>query len=54
MKGDENYFAPWDIKKIVSKYASQFMGYGQQDSSEFLSLLLDLLHEDLNRIIKKP
>jgi ubiquitin carboxyl-terminal hydrolase 4/11/15 len=30
------------------------MGYGQQDSSEFLSLLLDLLHEDLNRIIKKP
>lgn len=54
MSGDENYFAPWDIKKIVSKYASQFMGYGQQDSSEFLSLLLDLLHEDLNRIIKKP
>lgn len=31
-----------------------FSGYGQQDSQEFLSFLVDGLHEDLNRILKKP
>ncbi len=30
------------------------MGYAQQDSQEFLSFLLDGLHEDLNQIGKKP
>ena len=32
----------------------KFVGYGQQDSQELLSYLLDGLHEDLNRIKKKP
>ena len=31
-----------------------FAGYGQQDSQEFMSFLVDGLHEDLNRIKKKP
>ena len=31
-----------------------FSGYGQQDSQEFLSFLVDGLHEDLNRVLKKP
>lgn len=31
-----------------------FSGYGQQDSQEFLSFLVDALHEDLNRVHKKP
>lgn len=31
-----------------------FSGYSQQDSQEFLSFLVDGLHEDLNRIYKKP
>lgn len=31
-----------------------FSGYGQQDSQEFMSFLVDALHEDLNRIHKKP
>jgi len=30
------------------------VGYGQQDSQELLSYLLDGLHEDLNRVIDKP
>jgi len=31
-----------------------FEGYGQHDSQELVSHLLDALHEDLNMIKKKP
>ncbi|CAK78771.1 unnamed protein product (macronuclear) [Paramecium tetraurelia] len=46
--------APWNVKKIIGQQAPQFNGYSQQDSQELLSYLLDGLHEDLNRIKKKP
>lgn len=46
--------APVDFKKTLGKWAPQFSGYQQQDSQELLSFLLDGLHEDLNRIQKKP
>jgi ubiquitin carboxyl-terminal hydrolase 4/11 len=45
---------PGNFKKAISKYGSQFSGYQQQDSQEFLLFLLDGLQEDLNRIDKKP
>lgn len=38
----------------VGRFAPQFSGYQQQDSHELLAFLLDGLHEDLNRIRKKP
>lgn len=38
----------------IGEYNSAFGGYQQQDSQEFLAFLLDGLHEDLNRILKKP
>jgi ubiquitin C-terminal hydrolase len=38
----------------ISKFAPQFTGYQQQDSQELLAYMLDGLHEDLNRILKKP
>ena len=40
-------------KNIIS-FASQFSGTEQHDSQEFLSFVLDGLHEDLNRIVNKP
>ncbi|CAK72695.1 unnamed protein product (macronuclear) [Paramecium tetraurelia] len=43
-----------ELKKVIGKCAPQFYGYGQQDSHEFLSYLLDGLHEDLNRVLNKP
>lgn len=46
--------SPWELKKTIGRLASQFVGYGQQDSQELLSYLLDGLHEDLNKIKKKP
>ena len=38
----------------VGRFAPQFSGYQQQDSHELLAFLLDGLHEDLNRVKKKP
>ena len=31
-----------------------FAGYNQQDAQEFISFLLDELHEDLNKVLIKP
>lgn len=42
------------IQTQVGRFAPQFSGYQQQDSHELLAFLLDGLHEDLNRIRKKP
>ena len=38
----------------MSRFAPQFSGYQQHDSQEMLTFILDALHEDLNRIHKKP
>jgi len=42
------------FKTTIGKYNPIFLGYAQQDSQELISYLLDGLHEDLNRIKKKP
>ncbi|WWD19867.1 hypothetical protein CI109_104335 [Kwoniella shandongensis] len=47
-------YSPRQLKWNTSKFAPQFAGYGQHDTQEFIAFLLDGLHEDLNRIIKKP
>lgn len=46
--------SPREFKYTIGHYSSMFLGYHQHDSQEFLSWLLDALHEDLNRIHKKP
>mmetsp|Transcript_18347 Transcript_18347/g.25417 ORF Transcript_18347/g.25417 Transcript_18347/m.25417 type:complete len:81 (-) Transcript_18347:853-1095(-) len=46
--------APWDLKKVVGSRVSRFSGFGQQDAAELINYVLDLMHEDLNRIKKKP
>ena len=46
--------SPWDIKRIIAQKANQFMGFVQHDSQEFLSALLEILHEDLNQVHQKP
>ena len=52
-KGSYKSIAPKDFKRILSKFAPQFSGTQQHDSQEFLAFLLDGLHEDLNKVLKK-
>ncbi|KAJ1731367.1 hypothetical protein LPJ61_002569 [Coemansia biformis] len=47
-------YAPRMFKQTIAQWAPQFRGYNQQDAPEFLSFLLDGMHEDLNRIVHKP
>ncbi|KAJ3292022.1 CSN-associated deubiquitinating enzyme Ubp12 [Rhizoclosmatium sp. JEL0117] len=46
--------APRNFKSTIGRFNQTFLGYSQQDSQELLQFLLDGLHEDLNRILKKP
>lgn len=47
-------FSPKNFKQTLGKANNLFSGYGQQDSQEFVSWLVDALHEDLNRVVEKP
>jgi ubiquitin carboxyl-terminal hydrolase 8 len=46
--------SPIAFKAQLEQFAPQFKGYHQHDAQELLSFLLDGIHEDLNRIQKKP
>ncbi|KAJ3179960.1 CSN-associated deubiquitinating enzyme Ubp12 [Gaertneriomyces sp. JEL0708] len=54
LKGRQSSFAPRKFKQTIGRFNSMFLGYSQQDSQELLAFLMDGLHEDLNRIKKKP
>jgi len=53
-EGSDSYFSPSTFKASIGKFAPQFAGYQQHDSQELLMYLLDGIHEDLNRVKKKP
>eukprot|EP00354_Favella_ehrenbergii_P001765 CAMPEP_0170464124 /NCGR_PEP_ID=MMETSP0123-20130129/8976_1 /TAXON_ID=182087 /ORGANISM="Favella ehrenbergii, Strain Fehren 1" /LENGTH=432 /DNA_ID=CAMNT_0010729723 /DNA_START=599 /DNA_END=1897 /DNA_ORIENTATION=+ len=52
--GHSGRTAPHDLKRTLGSRISRFSGYGQQDSAELVNYLLDLIHEDLNRVRTKP
>ncbi|EPQ56117.1 hypothetical protein GLOTRDRAFT_137950 [Gloeophyllum trabeum ATCC 11539] len=52
--GEMPYISPLQFRRSICSHASQFEGNDQHDSQEFLTFLLDGLHEDLNRILQKP
>lgn len=52
--GELEYFSLKRLKAVVSSRSQHFAGYQQHDSHEFMSYLLDGLHEDLNRVQDKP
>ncbi|VYS62217.1 unnamed protein product [Arabidopsis thaliana] len=49
-----NAVAPRAFKTKLARFAPQFSGYNQHDSQELLAFLLDGLHEDLNKVKRKP
>ncbi|KAJ7912748.1 hypothetical protein B0H13DRAFT_2006012 [Mycena leptocephala] len=52
--GPSTSYSPREFKTQLQRFAPQFSGYQQHDSQELVAFLLDGLHEDLNRVIKKP
>lgn len=42
------------LQKTICTLKSQYIGSEQHDSQEFLSFLLDGIHEDLNRVLARP
>ena len=52
--GEYEYFPPKKLKALIAKRSKHFDDHSQHDTHEFMSYLLDGLHEDLNRVLKKP
>ena len=46
----KNVIKPIDLIKSMSQLAPQFSQNTQEDAHEFLAFLLDIIHEDLNRV----
>jgi ubiquitin C-terminal hydrolase len=46
--------SPTKLQAIIGSKYPHFKGLQQQDAQEFMGSLLSLLHEDLNRIDKRP
>ncbi|XP_076376585.1 uncharacterized protein LOC117222149 isoform X2 [Megalopta genalis] len=53
-RGQYKSISPHDLKIAVGQYKLQFESYEQQDSHEFLTFLLDWMHNDLKRKCKVP
>jgi ubiquitin carboxyl-terminal hydrolase 4/11/15 len=50
----QSSYSPREFKQTIGRFRPMFLGWSQQDSQELIAFLLDGLHEDLNRIRKKP
>ena len=52
--GNKECLYPLQFKQAFGKMYQAFNDFRQQDTQEFISYLLDSLHEDLNKVLKKP
>lgn len=52
--GSQKDVAPTGVKRILGRLNSDYAGFGQHDAHDVLELLLDRMHEDLNRVREKP
>ena len=52
--GNNECVSPIQFKVAFGKNYNAFADFRQQDSQEFISYLLDALHEDLNKVKNKP
>ncbi|CAF0764881.1 unnamed protein product [Didymodactylos carnosus] len=52
--GKYNYTSANKLRNLVAQRHQEFVSNGQHDAQELLTILLDALHEDLNRVKIKP
>ena len=52
-KTDSAPLVPYDIKKIVEERSKIFSGFNQQDSTEFIVYLLDIIDEEIKKVNPK-
>ncbi|KAG9087409.1 CSN-associated deubiquitinating enzyme Ubp12 [Ceratobasidium sp. UAMH 11750] len=52
--GSSSSYAARNFRDTLCQFAPVFAGYEENDSQELVGMVLDSLHEDLNRIFKKP
>jgi ubiquitin C-terminal hydrolase len=50
----EGGIAPEGLKDAVGRFRREFQGFRQHDAHEFMTFLLDGIHEDSNRVLHKP
>ncbi|KAF8323550.1 uncharacterized protein EI90DRAFT_3077001 [Cantharellus anzutake] len=53
-RSEYTYLSPTHFRTHICQRGVQFAGTNQHDAQEFLSFLLDGLHEDLNRVLARP
>ena len=51
---DKDYFTPSNFKNTIGIIDERYSDNNQQDTHEFMTFLIDSLHEDLNKVINKP
>ena len=51
---DKDVYSPAPLQRAIGKINDMFKGSMQNDTNEFIACLLNTIHEDLNRVIKKP
>ena len=49
-EGGEKVVVPHEFRRVMVKLEPQFSGFSQHDCQEFLSFLIDRLHEDVNKV----
>ena len=50
----ERAVTPFTVKRVIGSFYQKFQGFAQHDAMELITVVLDFLHEDLNRITDKP
>uniref|UniRef100_A0A7S2STD1 ubiquitinyl hydrolase 1 n=1 Tax=Rhizochromulina marina TaxID=1034831 RepID=A0A7S2STD1_9STRA len=51
--GERNYTTGRDLKRAIDIQTDRFRGHAQHDAVEYTEFMLDMIHEDLNRVKKK-
>ena len=51
---NNKFITPENFKLILSMCSRKYEGNEQEDAHEFINYLLDMLHEDLNKVVTKP